>query len=81
MKPVANSCGRGIKVFKKMTKLNNKKNYLVSEYIKNPHLIDGFKYDLRLYVLVSSWDPLRVYLYDEGLTRFATEKYDIKSLN
>ena len=41
LKPVANSCGRGIKVFKKKTKITNKKNNLVSEYIKNPHLIDG----------------------------------------
>ena len=49
------------------------KNYLISDYIKDPHLINGLKYDLRIYVLVTSYDPLKIYVYNEGLCRFATE--------
>lgn len=59
----------------KQSKVKKRNNYLICEYIANPHLITGLKYDLRLYVLCTSYDPLRIYLYNEGLTRFATEKY------
>jgi len=37
--------------------------------------MDGFKFDFRIYVLVTSCDPLRVYVYKDGLGRFATIKY------
>ena len=59
----------------KKTHLAKKAGYVVSKYIRKPHLINGLKYDLRLYVLITSYDPLKIYLYEDGLVRFATEKY------
>ena len=59
--------------------LNNKKGFIVSKYITKPHLINGYKYDMRVYVLVVSFDPLVIYMYKDGLVRFATEKYSLKS--
>lgn len=75
MKPSASSCGKGIKIVGPKTQVNKKNGYVVSQYISNPHLIDGFKYDLRIYVLVTCFDPLKIFLFKEGLVRFATQKY------
>ena len=50
-------------------------NYIISRYIANPHLVGGKKYDLRLYVLVTSFRPLRAYQYLHGFARFCNVKY------
>lgn len=48
---------------------------IVQKYISNPFLINDTKFDLRLYVLVTSMNPLRIYLYDDGLVRFASGNF------
>eukprot|EP00746_Dinoflagellata_sp_MGD_P123622 gnl/MRDRNA2_/MRDRNA2_58246_c0_seq1.p1 gnl/MRDRNA2_/MRDRNA2_58246_c0~~gnl/MRDRNA2_/MRDRNA2_58246_c0_seq1.p1 ORF type:complete len:924 (-),score=137.93 gnl/MRDRNA2_/MRDRNA2_58246_c0_seq1:122-2893(-) len=79
-KPANGSCGRGIKVMTNQVSAAtdadlSKRSGVVQRYIYDPLTINGYKFDLRLYVVVSSYDPLRIYLGDEGLVRFATEKY------
>lgn len=48
---------------------------VVQRYMHKPYLIDGFKFDLRIYVLINGISPLRVYVFKDGLARFATVKY------
>ena len=40
---------------------------VVAKYIDNPLLVNGHKWDLRLYVAVISYDALGIYLYEEGI--------------
>jgi len=75
LKPVGSSRGRGIYIINKEKKLGEEKKCIISKYIDNPLLIDGRKFDIRIYALVTSFEPLVVYIYHEGLARFATEKY------
>eukprot|EP01063_Lacrimia_lanifica_P012756 TRINITY_DN19456_c0_g1_i1.p1 TRINITY_DN19456_c0_g1~~TRINITY_DN19456_c0_g1_i1.p1 ORF type:complete len:1080 (+),score=296.37 TRINITY_DN19456_c0_g1_i1:54-3293(+) len=74
VKPPASSCGRGIYLINSASDIPHSENCLVQRYIPNPLTIGGYKCDLRLYAAVTSFDPLRIYLFKDGLVRFATEK-------
>jgi hypothetical protein len=51
-------------------------NCIISRYVHNPFLINGLKFDMRIYVCITSMDPWRIYIYNEGLVRFACEAYE-----
>jgi hypothetical protein len=49
----------------------------VQQYIARPYLIGGKKFDIRIYVLVTSFEPLVAYQFEYGIVRFCTEDYDV----
>lgn len=94
MKPTALSQGKGIYLINSLSQVADFKRdrtfytgppnqkitpYLVQSYVADPLLVGLKKFDLRLYVLVTSYNPLTVYIYREGFCRFSQQKYSSSS--
>lgn len=70
VKPSDQCQGRGIfftNEFEKIAKLfqnvEKPSKYVCQKYVAKPYLIDGLKFDLRLYVAVTSAAPLTIFLH------------------
>ena len=88
MKPVGLSQGKGIFLFKNIGEIeewsdmkNQSEPFIVQRYINNPLLIGQKKFDLRIYVLVTSHNNLTVYLYRSGFARFTHYRYEVNDIN
>mgnify|MGYP000540895208 CR=1 FL=1 len=75
-KPSDLSQGRKIFLINNIMDLVHDRQYVVQRYVDRPLTVGGYKVDLRVYVLVTSFNPLVVYVHRNGLARFATAKYD-----
>jgi tubulin polyglutamylase TTLL1 len=53
----------------------SKESYVISRYLDNPLLVGGKKFDLRMYVLVTCYRPLKAWIYKLGFGRFCIAKY------
>ena len=81
MKPTGKSQGKGIFLLNRVGQANQWDSgqgepYIAQRYITDPLLMGGKKFDLRLYVLVTSFSPLTIYAYRDGFARFTHSRYD-----
>lgn len=81
LKPKNASKGKGISLVTDPAQVPKHEKWLVQEYIRNPHLYNGHKYVLRLYVLIASLDPLRMYLFHEGSMKLTSVPYDAENFD
>ncbi|EPZ31072.1 tubulin tyrosine ligase-like family, member 1 [Rozella allomycis CSF55] len=91
MKPTNQARGNGIFIINKLQQIKkwsrdgksdslfnyatSRDTYVVSRYVERPLLIGGRKFDLRMYVLVTSWNPMIAYRYRLGFCRFCAVRY------
>jgi tetratricopeptide (TPR) repeat protein len=84
-KPMLGSDGRGVHLVdnKELEEyaLEKHTGWVLQEYVADPFLVNGIKFDMRCWVIVASVDPLRVYFSRRSYARFASEKYRPDSLS
>jgi tubulin polyglutamylase TTLL6/13 len=69
------SLGKGIVLVRNPEALDDWYDLAIAQEYISPFLVDELKFDLRIYALVPSVEPLRIDLHEEGMARFCTEPY------
>ncbi|KAK2949279.1 putative Tubulin glycylase 3D [Blattamonas nauphoetae] len=82
VKPTGKSRGRGIAVHSSLSEIfkhiaEGKDKFLIQKYIERPFLIHGFKFDIRLWIMVTSVNPLSIWYYHDPYIRFSSVPFSL----
>ncbi len=80
VKPVGKSRGRGIFLINQLCDVPMADSFLVQKYLTTPFLLEGYKFDLRIYVLLTSVNPLEGFLYKDGFARVSNMKFSMGNI-
>lgn len=86
VKPAGLSRGRGIRLCDNLADIYNctkgkDSNWVIQKYIEHPILYKGRKLDIRQWVMVTDWNPLMVWFYQECYIRLSTNEYDLSDIH
>ncbi|XP_065163489.1 tubulin glycylase 3A-like [Atheta coriaria] len=87
LKPSYGSRGLGIHFCRtlpyvlKVIKENKTNNYVIQKYIERPLLIYNTKFDIRQWFMISSTQPITIWIYRECYLRFSSQTYNLRKLH
>jgi tubulin polyglutamylase TTLL5 len=77
LKPVGLSRGRGISLIKNLSEVVYSQSSVIQKYIERPLTLNSYKFDLRLFIVVTSFKPLEAFIYKDGFARLSTHAYSL----
>jgi len=86
VKPAGLSRGRGISCFRNLVEIQDyvkgkESQWVVQKYLENPLIVHKRKFDIRQWILVTDWNPLTIWFFEECYVRFSAEEYGTENLD